>query len=177
MPQSQNETVAIRNLQRYLRQLSYHNAAIPAPPIDGIFERDTEAALRAFQEERELPVTGVADPVTWEELYTNYRASLAEHTPPSPMAVFPFQDPPAVLREGTRGFAVAALRHMLRELSAHYDALEGIEVDERYDDAVTAAVRDFQARNRIPVTGEVDPYTWNTITDQYNIRFAIEPFL
>ncbi len=177
MPQSQNETIATRNLQRYLRQLSYHNAAIPPPPIDGIFERDTEASLRAFQGDRELPVTGVADPVTWEALYANYRASLAEHTPPRAMAIFPFQDPPAVLREGAHGFAVSALRHMLRELSSVYDALSEIESGDTYDAAVTAAVRDFQARNRLPVTGEVDPYTWNTITDQYNIRFAIEPFL
>jgi len=56
-----NQAPAVENLQRYLRQLSYDQPEIPAPPIDGIFESQTEEALRQFQRSRGLPVTGSAD--------------------------------------------------------------------------------------------------------------------
>jgi peptidoglycan hydrolase-like protein with peptidoglycan-binding domain len=36
--------------------------------IDGIFGDQTEAALRQFQEDEGLPVTGVADEATWSAL-------------------------------------------------------------------------------------------------------------
>ena len=59
MPQYPNEAQAIENLQRYLRQLSYSDASITPPPIDGIWERDTAQALRDFQRTRGIPETGI----------------------------------------------------------------------------------------------------------------------
>ena len=44
-----NEREAIFNLQRYLRQLSYHDTAIPSPPLDGVMDTVTTDALKAFQ--------------------------------------------------------------------------------------------------------------------------------
>ncbi len=177
MPQDQNDRLSVQNLQRYLRQLSYHDERIPPPPIDGIFASDTEAALRAFQETRRLPVTGIADRITWEELYALYRISLSESIPPREVALFPFTATPTVMQLGTDGFAVAALQHMLRELSAHYSGLDEIRSSGIYDEVTARAVQRFQAVNRLPVSGVVDVNTWNTITDQYNLRFAIDPFL
>ena len=37
------EKQAITNLQRYLRQLPYEDAAITRPPVDGIFEKVTRS--------------------------------------------------------------------------------------------------------------------------------------
>ena len=50
MPQHPNQSIAIENLQRYLRQLSYDHPEIPAPPIDGVFESQTKDALNAFHD-------------------------------------------------------------------------------------------------------------------------------
>ncbi len=177
MPQQDNQAAATQNLQRYLLQLSYHDDSIPPPPVDGIFDRDTEAALRAFQSGRELPVTGIADRITWEELYNSYRASLAANTPPRAVSLLPFTNPPTVLSLGLRAFAVGALQQMLRELSVYYSELARIVPSGLYDEETASAVRDFQMRNRLPVTGEVDPATWNAIADQYNILFAAEPYV
>ena len=56
-----NEKEAIRNVQRYLRQLSYTDADIPPVPIDGIFGEATENSLIAFQTKNGLSPSGVAD--------------------------------------------------------------------------------------------------------------------
>ncbi|MBQ8310000.1 MAG: peptidoglycan-binding protein [Clostridia bacterium] len=177
MPQHTNEPLAIENLQRYLRQLSYHNPSIKAPPIDGIFESDTRTSLRDFQTLRGLPVTGKADRRTWDELYTSYRASLTEHTPPRTVAFFPFVRQTVELVPGNIGFAVSVLQHMLRELSANYNGLEPTDVTGTYDESTAQAVRYFQKHNSLPESGNTNASTWNAITDQYNILFATEPFL
>ena len=168
MPQHANERTAIANLQRYLRQLSYHEPGITPPPVDGIFERDTQTALRQFQALQALPVTGKADRRTWEELYARYRASLTEHTPHRAVVFFPISAEETTLREGDKSFAVTVLQHMLQELSERYTPLSAVTPLGEYDAATTDAVREFQKRNRLPVTGATDLSTWNTVTDQFN---------
>jgi peptidoglycan hydrolase-like protein with peptidoglycan-binding domain len=54
---NQNKQEAIRNLQRYLRQLYFSEESIPEVPVDGVFDSATEASLRAFQRSRGLPET------------------------------------------------------------------------------------------------------------------------
>ena len=56
-----NYSIAVQNLQTYLRRLSYACPEIPPPPVDGIFDSATECSLRAFQELNGLEPTGVAD--------------------------------------------------------------------------------------------------------------------
>lgn len=178
MPQHQNESEAIRNLQRYLRQLSYHEPLILAPPIDGIFESDTRRSLQNFQSLYGLPETGVADRETWDVLYAAYRTSITENTPPRAISVFPFLSPEDTrLTLGSNAFSVTVLQHMLRELSVLYSPLLKVEITGIYDDPTYAAVKLFQEKNRLPSNGTTDVSTWNAIADQYNLLFAAEPYL
>ncbi|MBE6589383.1 MAG: hypothetical protein E7643_04320 [Ruminococcaceae bacterium] len=177
MPQYRNESAATENLQRYLRQLSYHNPAIFAPPIDGVFGSDTARSLRDFQGAYGLPVTGSADRRTWDVLYAAYRASRTEHTQPRSVAILPFLTTPVLITQGSHSFAVTVLQHMLRELSALYTELEEVEITGGYDDITYNAVKLFQKKNRLPESGITDVSTWNAVTDQYNMLFASEPYL
>lgn len=176
MAQRKNESEAIENLQRYLRQLSYTEEISP-PPIDGVFESDTRRALEQFQALYGLPVTGSATPQTWEMLYAAYRASLISGAPPRAVLILPPNTKTDPLKLGTRAFAVTVLQHMLRELSSLYSTLENVALTGTYDEATSAAVKDFQEKNGLLASGEVDLATWNAITDQYNILFSTEPFL
>ncbi len=162
----------VENLQRYLRQLSFHEDALLRPPVDGIFEKDTEDALRRYQESRSLSPTGRADLRTWELLYEEYRTSLAEHSPPRAIEIFPRKKSLQRLQRGMRGFDVATLQHLLQELSYLYPKFEEIPLSGIYDAPTEAAVREFQRRNFIPETGEVDLLTWNSLADQYNLIFS-----
>lgn len=167
-----NYPPSVENLQRYLRQLSYDEPTLIAPPIDGIFESQTEEALREFQRLRGIPITGSADQETWELLYNAYRSSLAYNSPPRPILVFPPDPEGYAITVGSIGFPVLALQHMLRELSYNYFGLSNIELSGIYDEQTQNAVRTFQSGNRLPVDGNVGLVTWNAIADQYNALFS-----
>ena len=173
MPIYENEAQATANLQRYLRQLSYHHPEITPPPIDGIFERDTEESLKAFQAMVGLPVTGRADRRTWDALYAMYRASIAENEPPRTVAILPFVAGEILLQKGDEGFTINVLQYMLRELGESLAELEEIEVSGIFDENTARAVRLFRLQNGLPEGEKVDLITWNTLVDRFN-RLGVE---
>ena len=173
MPIYENEAQATANLQRYLRQLSYHHPEITPPPIDGIFERDTEESLKDFQAMVGLPVTGRADRRTWDALYAMYRASIAENEPPRTVAILPFVAGEILLQKGDEGFTINVLQYMLRELGESLAELEEVEITGIFDDKTARAVRLFRAQNGLPEGETVDLVTWNTLVDRFN-RLGVE---
>lgn len=172
MPEYDTQAQAIQNLQTYLRQLSYHDASITAPPIDGVFDTATRQSLMDFQTSRQLPPTGIADQALWELLYATYRTSLAENTPPVRMEIFPLIPLNTEYKKGDRGFVIAALQWMLRELEAKFGFLLPIEVSGIFDEITEDALKSFQKQNALQPNGILDRLTWNEITDQYNILFS-----
>lgn len=166
---NENNSTAVRNLQRYLRQLAYHDPEIPMPPVDGVFESQTRASLEAFQRIYGLPVTGTADEETWDTLYAAYRASVAEYSPPECVAIFPKYPNDYELRPGESGFVVLTLQFMLRELRVNYGVSLPVELTGLFDEDTEEAVRSFQEKNFLPATGRVGKLTWDLVTDQYNL--------
>lgn len=168
---NQNEQEAIRNLQRYLRQLYFSEPNIPEVPVDGIFDTATRDSLRAFQRSRGLPETGTADQRTWELLFNAYRAALTLATLPVSVDLFPVYPRSSVLSMGSRGFAVMTLQYLLQELQHAYGENYPAEIDGIYGNRTAEAVRAFQLRNALPPDGIADLLTWNRIVDQYNTLF------
>lgn len=175
MTQPDSYADATRNLQRYLRQLSFADERIPAPPVDGIFAEDTRRSLSAFQQTQGLPVTGVGDPETFETLFLAYRASLAENAPPREIIVFPREPKGFSLGEGDRNFVVTVVQFMLRELERLYPELSEVRVDGIFGPITEEAVRVFQSRNALPESGRVDLLTWNALADQHNLLAGVYP--
>ncbi len=171
MPEHTNQETAVRNLQRYLRRLSFREPTILDPPVDGIFDSRTEDALREFQRLRGFPITGRADRQTWERLYEDYRVAQALGAQPQRVALFPIIPDGYTLDQNARGFVVTALQYMLRELQYHHRELAELPITGVYDTDTANAVRLFQSRNNIPEDGLVGLLTWNALTDQYNLLF------
>ena len=168
-----NQSIAVKNLQRYLRQIAFEEKSFTPPPVDGIFASQTEQALRDYQRSRGLPVTGYADQETWERLYADYRASLARNSPPRPISVFPLEPDGYVMRDGSIGFAVTAVQAMLRELQHARMELANIQITGIYDAQTKDAVRLFQRYSGLPIDGLVGLLTWNALADQYNRLFSL----
>ena len=63
----------VMELQKYLHGISYYNPQIPRIVPDGIYDRETETAIRAFQREYHLPETGRTDMQTWNKLINVYK--------------------------------------------------------------------------------------------------------
>ena len=167
-----NEQEAIRNLQRYLRQLSYVNPNIPPPPIDGIYDTATKEAVRAFQREEGLGDTGVVDAATWELLFKRYEESLRREGAPVPLAQFPRISPGYALREGDENFLVRLIQYALGELDLIYEGFDDVPQTGIYDAQTMDAVRNFQRRHGLTETGEVDRATWDALATTYNREFG-----
>ncbi len=170
------ERDAIRNVQEYLRHLSFHDERIGTQggvPIDGIWNTATRDALMKFQQSRGLRTTGTVDRATWEVLKAEYDRSVAQNSPPATLALFPRYPNGFVLKSGDTGFLVTAVQYILGELERLYSFPE-ITISNVYDDATAAIIRDFQRRNGIEVTGEVGRETWDALAVQHNLLLEYE---
>ena len=162
-----NEKTAVRNMQRYLRQLSYTDSDIPPVPIDGIFGEATSNSLIAFQTKNGLDSTGVADRESWDALYQTYLVSAKRFTPPKGFSPFPRVPENYSLRVGDVGFAVTAVQFLINEVSVILDEIDAIAITGIYNIDTARAVSIFQAANGLPITGDTDKETWNVLVDTY----------
>ncbi|MBQ9777325.1 MAG: peptidoglycan-binding protein [Clostridia bacterium] len=168
----ENNVAAIRQLQRYLRALSYFDGIGGRVPLDGIFDDATEAALRAFQEKSGLPVSGRADQESFERLLAAYNAQNRETAAPARISHFPRFPTGYTVEAGETQFLVEIIQHALQELATVYDWERAIERTGVYDEQTAAAVRQFQQIHSLPQTGGVDLATWTALANAYNRGFA-----
>ena len=172
------ERDAIENIQRYLRHLTFHDDQLgeqSSVPIDGIWDSATRDALIKFQQSRGLPVTGTVDRATWGVLKAEYDASVAENSPPAMLALFPRYPAGFVIKQGDKGYLAVTVQHLLRELERlYFFPTAPAEPTGIYDENTAEIVRDFQKRNSIPVTGNVDRETWDAMAVQHNLLLEYE---
>ena len=161
------EEDAIRNIQRYLRQLSYTDISIPAVPIDGILSSATQEAIAAFQKKHSLTQSGIADKETWDKLYAEYITSLAANSPPYPLYLFPRVPDGYYISKGDEYFLVSIIQLLLNELSIVYDSFSTLAVSGIYDESTEKNIRDFQSKNNLVTSGNTDKMTWNKLVEAY----------
>ena len=170
------ERDAILNTQTYLRHLTFHDSGLGAKgsvPIDGIWGSATRDALIRFQRSRGLPATGTVDRATWELLKSEYDASVAENSPPASLDLFPRYPVGFSVKLGDRGFLVDTVQYLIEQLERLY-YFPDFTASGVYDEQTEAYIRDFQRRNRIPSTGEVNRETWDAMAIQHNLLLEYE---
>ena len=133
----------VRELQHRLRQLEWYAGAI----TDDYADRTTKA-VRGFQGKRKLGVTGSVDRRTWSALVSRTR------TPTRDERHNVLRPGPAILKPGSSGVEVRRLQARLKQVEWYFGAVTGT-----YGPVTTKAVRGFQAKRQIPVTGDVDRRT------------------
>lgn len=150
---------AVRRLQTLLL-----NKGISPGPIDGIFGSNTERAVRTFQSQSGLPVTGVATVATWTALGVNCTLPPGPPIPPiPPMPPIPPTPPQhcffcPVLRLGRVGPAVRLLQTALQERGFYRGPIDG-----DFGGRTQQAVRQFQRQQGLAVTGVVNVATWEAL--------------
>lgn len=88
----------IESMQTMLRVAAEgNNRLLPVVP-DGIFGRNTMAAVTAFQRYCGLPATGVMNQTTWERLVQTYQAQLVQQAPAEAMQ--PILNPYQTIKAG-----------------------------------------------------------------------------
>jgi len=133
----------VRELQARLFQLAWF------PELTtGVYSADTREGVAGFQAKRNLKATGVVDQRTWRRLKAMTKA-------PTHDQLFNVLHPgPALLVRGDAGEKVRDLQARLVTIAWIFGDVTGT-----YDAATVAAVKGFQEKRQIPVTGEVDART------------------
>lgn len=135
----------VTTLQQYLQSLGYYTIR-----VDGIFGVGTQTAVRNFQIMNNLPATGIADDATQKKLYSGTAIGIGGNN--SGTGDY------GTLRFGSRGTAVRTLQTRLANLRYYYGSIDGI-----FGSQSEAAVRNFQSRNNLAVTGVADSATQTAV--------------
>ncbi len=167
MATPQNYRDAVANLQKYLRALSFSDDRIERVPVDGIFDTNTQKALRSFQRTRGLEETGIAYKETFDKLYEEYAELEAAAREGCAAIFFPKNSEYYEASAGEQHSFITLLQLLLQELSVVYEWEDEILVGGEYDDKTERAIRQFQEISRLPITGRVDKRTWRRLVEDF----------
>ena len=133
----------VRELQSRLKQLEWYDGT-----ISGAYDTTTTAGVRGFQSKRGMPETGSVDAATWATLTGMTRQPTDDemHNRLTPG--------PALLKQGASGASVRDLQARLKQIGWWSG-----DVTDQYGPSTGEAVKSFQTKREIPVTGEVDQRT------------------
>ena len=138
----------VRQLQSRLHQLDLHSEVVTSR-----FDAETRAGVVTFQRRRGWRADGVVDERTWQKI-------VARTTEPTSEALHNVYTPgPALLQRGDSGMWVRQVQARLKQVR-WYDGM----VTGRFGGSTVTAVEGFQAKRRIPVTGQVDRRTLSRLT-------------
>lgn len=157
-------------IQKQLNRIGRNYPAIPRiPNTDGLYDADTERAVRSFQEIFDLPVTGTVDKATWYKIKRYFTAitklgELVTEGLTYEDVATPF---PGDLREGMSGTPIQLLQYYLNILAYFNPALNTVTSDGVFGRETLNAVKVFQEEYGLPITGIVDRRSWNKLTEIY----------
>ncbi|MBR5134525.1 MAG: peptidoglycan-binding protein [Clostridia bacterium] len=152
-------------VQYYLAVISAYYDTVPPLNVTGMYNDETAATVRGFQQTYGLPQTGTVDFNTWRDVYRAYRG-IVENTPPLEGGTLLY--PGLQLRYGSRSEYVSALQTYINTIAQTYTSIPTLPVTGFYGRQTEAAVRAVQSLFGLTVTGSVDPFTWATITSLYS---------
>ncbi|MDE6762931.1 MAG: peptidoglycan-binding protein [Oscillospiraceae bacterium] len=158
----------ISEIQKYLRTISQTNKSIPTVIPTGVYDDKTAEAVRAFQKDYGLPVTGTVDRETWDLLFEVYLA-VQEYLTES-AAIMPFPDSEYSINEGDKNYTVYILQAMLNTIAEYYSNVDSVTMDGVYGKMTTDAVKSMQTVTGENNSGDVDYKTWNNIARLYNFH-------
>ncbi len=138
----------VRELQHRLRQLDWFSGS-----LTGSYGATTVAAVKGFQAKRALPTTGQVDTTTWKRL------AAMTSTPTRDERHDVLKPGPALLQSGSSGDLVRDLQARLQQIGWYSGNVTGT-----YGSVTSAAVKGFQAKRAVPVTGAVDQRTLSRLT-------------
>lgn len=148
---------AVRRLQRALRRTP--NLGLT---INGLFDSQTETAVRQFQESAGLTVDGIVGPLTWNAL--------------------PDGGPMPTLREGSSGDVVSGLQTVLTNGAGGQWVTPPLGIDGVFGPNTRASVEAFQSWGGVTADGVVGDQTWSvslhaassTLESAVGLKFVLD---
>ena len=161
----------VQAIQRDLRRIRKNYPAIPEINTNvGIYDEDTFAAVKKFQEIFGLPVTGEVDKATWYKIkyiYTSVKklADLYSEGLSKEEATFLYSDE---LSYGDTGIEVEYIHYFLDALAFLDEDIPRLPTNSIYTNNTITMVKAFQTKYNLPVTGIFTYKDWNVLQKAYN---------
>ena len=158
-------------IQRDLRRIRQNYPAIPDITTTlGIYDQETEDAVRKFQEIFNLPITGVVDKGTWYKIkyvYTSVKklSDLYSEGISREEATFLYTDR---LEYGDTGIEVEYVHYFLDALAFLDRDIPRLPTNSIYTNNTITMVKAFQEKYGLPVTGVFTYSDWLVLQNAYN---------
>ena len=165
-------------IQRDLRRIRQNYPAIPEiKDTLGIYNEETENAVKKFQEIFNLPATGKVDKGTWYKIkyvYTSvkklsdlYSEGLTEEE-----ATFLYEDE---ITYGDTGIEVEYIHYFIDALAFLDPDIPRLPTNSIYSNNTITMVKAFQQKYGLPVTGIFTYADWLVLQDAYNMILKSYP--
>ena len=157
-------------IQRDLRRIRKNYPAIPDITGSlGIFDRETEDAVKKFQQIFSLPITGIVDKGTWYKIKYVYNSvkklsDLYSEGLSQDEATFLYTD---LLKYGDTGIEVSYVHYFLDAIAFLDNDIPRLPTNSIYNNNTVTMVRAFQEKYGLPVTGEFNYTDWTVLKNVY----------
>ena len=158
-------------IKRELNRISQNYPAIPKIQyINGVFDLETENAVKKFQEIFNLSPDGIVGKATWYKIKQIFASvkRLSELTGEGLTISEVSRRYTRELNMGSQGEDVGALQYYLAFIGYFFPELPPIPITGFFGELTRDAVFSFQNTYGLPVTGVVDANVFNRIEQVYN---------
>ena len=158
----------VRSLQTMLRVLADDDRQLPTVIPDGIYGPSTVTAVTAFQRREGLPITGITDQETWDQIVAAYEPARIRVDKAQPIEII--MDARQIYRLGDTGPYIYLLQSILTQLSQDNSSIPAPDHNGILDESTVRALEAFQVLADLPVTGELDKITWKHLALQFTLN-------
>ncbi len=160
--------IGVKTLQYYLNVISRYYPSVPAVAQDGVFGPQTRQAVEAYQRVAGLPVDGIVGEQTWNSLQRSYDEFYNQYAQAiNGIPLFPLQ-PGQLFVLGSSGDGVQQIQRWLNALSTRYAEITPLPETGYYGQNTRMDIMAFQELFGLPVTGIVNPFTWERLAQEAN---------
>ncbi len=156
----------VRNLQHFLRHISYYYNTVPAVIPDGIFSTQTREAVIGFQETFSMPVTGVVDFDTWSQIVIVYNDLYELEEESYIPQIFPSHG--FTINAGESPVQLNVIHAMLQALTQVFDNLGEFTATGVHNEPSVNLVKTLQVLFDLEPNGTIDKKTFNMIAALYD---------
>ena len=165
-------------IKRELNRIAQNYPAIPKIQfINGVFDAETENAVKVFQQIFSLEPDGIVGKATWYKIKQIFGAvkQLSDLTSEGLTISEVSRRYTRELRPGSQGLDVEALQYYLAFIGYFYPYLPPIPITGYFGELTRDAVFAFQNFYGLPVTGVVDANVFNRVEQVYREAVAELP--
>lgn len=156
--------IEVEHIHYYLDAIAFLDSDIPRLPTNSIYNDNSIAIVKAFQEKYKLPVTGVFTYADWKILKEVYSKILKSFDSEYQSYIEELY-PDYFLTRGVSGEDVRRFQRFLLKICQYDHSIPGVRVNGIFDELTEKSVKKIQKDYGFEVNGIVGPLLWRKVVD------------